>query len=55
MRSASVQEHPLRFAVLFAGVRPRPADVCSLFDEPLDVPSLHVIGEADKIKRVRAE
>lgn len=54
MRScARLQEHPLRFAVLFAGVRPRVPEVLHLCTEPLAVKSLHIIGDRDKIKRAR--
>ncbi len=42
----------MHFAVLFAGVRPRVPEVTQLLTEQLDIPSLHVIGEKDKIKRV---
>ena len=38
--------------MLFAGVRPRVPEVRQLLTEQLDIPSLHVIGEKDKIKRV---
>jgi len=51
---ARLQEHPLKFAVLFAGVRPRVPEVLHLCTKPLEIKSLHVIGERDKIKRVRA-
>ncbi|KAK9843632.1 hypothetical protein WJX81_000221 [Elliptochloris bilobata] len=46
-----LQDHPLRFAVLFAGVRPRVPELAQLLTDQLDVPSLHVIGERDKIKQ----
>jgi predicted esterase len=38
---------PLRFVVLVAGFAPRAHDIEPLFDAPIDVPSLHVWGEAD--------
>lgn len=38
--------------MLFAGVRPRVPEVTQLLTEQLDIPSLHVIGEKDMIKRV---
>lgn len=38
---------PLRFVVLVAGFAPRAQDIERLFDSPLEVPSLHVWGDAD--------
>ena len=38
---------PLRFIVLIAGFAPRAHDIEALFDAPLEVPSLHVWGDAD--------
>jgi predicted esterase len=38
---------PLRFIVLVAGFAPRAHDIEPLFDTPLEVPSLHVWGDAD--------
>lgn len=51
---ALMQDHPVRFAVLFAGVLPRVPEVAQLLTDQLDIPSLHIIGERDKIKRVRS-
>ena len=51
---ALMQDHPLRFAVLFAGVLPRVPEVAQLLTDQLVIPSLHIIGERDKIKRVRS-
>ncbi len=49
-----MQSHPLRFAVLFAGVDPPTRQSDRLCGDELDVPSLHIVGERDKLKRVRA-
>jgi pimeloyl-ACP methyl ester carboxylesterase len=38
---------PLRFVVLVAGFAPRAADIAPLFDPALEVPSLHIYGDAD--------
>jgi len=38
---------PLRFVVLVAGFAPRAHDIEPLFDAPLEIPSLHVWGDAD--------
>ncbi len=40
---------PLRFAVLIAGRKPRAAALQPLFEEPVRVPSLHVLGDADRL------
>ena len=42
----------MRFAVLFAGVRPRVPELAQILTDQLDTPSLHVIGERDRIKPV---
>jgi predicted esterase len=40
---------PIRFAVLVAGRKPRALALQPLFENPIRVPSLHVIGEADRL------
>jgi predicted esterase len=40
---------PIRFAVLVAGRKPRAVALQPLFENPIHVPSLHVIGEADRL------
>jgi predicted esterase len=38
---------PLGFVILVAGFLPRARDIARLFDSPVAVPSLHVLGDAD--------
>jgi hypothetical protein len=39
----------VRFAVLVAGRKPRAAALQPLFETPIRVPSLHVVGDADRL------
>jgi pimeloyl-ACP methyl ester carboxylesterase len=49
---ASRGEFPsLRFAVLIAGFAPRSDELAALFEPVVDVPSLHVWGEADSFAK----
>jgi predicted esterase len=45
---------PVRFAVLVGGRKPRAAALQPLFEKPITVPSLHVIGDADKLSGTHA-
>jgi predicted esterase len=56
MLAAAVAAHssagtfpPLRFAVLIAGRKPRAAALQPLFEKPVRVPSLHMLGDADRL------
>jgi predicted esterase len=40
---------PIRFAVLVAGRKPRAVALQPYFESPIAIPSLHVIGEADRV------
>jgi predicted esterase len=47
--SSSKRLPSVRFAVIVAGRVPRASILQSLFDRPIQVPSLHVWGDADKL------
>jgi predicted esterase len=52
--SAAGSFPPVRFAVLVGGRKPRAALLQPLFERPVAIPSLHVIGETDRLSGTHA-
>ena len=40
-----LQREPLKFAIMVSGFIPRESELARLYDKPLQVPSLHIMGE----------
>lgn len=53
--AVGLQSPPLKFAVVIAGFSPRDPGLAQLFSRPLSLPSLHIIGERDALKRASAQ
>lgn len=47
--SEPLQSEPLKFAIIVSGFVPKDAGRGALFDKPLDLPTLHVMGREDAI------
>ncbi|WFD36429.1 dihydrofolate reductase [Malassezia cuniculi] len=47
--SVPLQSAPLKFAIIVSGFVPREPNLSKLFDKPIELPSLHVIGREDAI------
>lgn len=47
--SEPLQSMPLKFSIMVSGFVPRDAGLGALFDKPLELPTLHVIGREDAI------
>lgn len=48
-RRQSGLQFPVRFVILIGGVEPPDHDIVSRHSEPLDIPSLHIMGRADPL------
>eukprot|EP00892_Ulva_mutabilis_P000941 jgi/Ulvmu1/10848/UM007_0022.1 len=52
---AGLQVPALKFAIMIAGFTPRDPQLARLFSGPLSLPSVHIIGERDMMKRASAQ
>lgn len=52
---AAVQHPALKFTIVIAAFTPRDPQLADLFCSPVNIPSLHIIGERDAMKRASAQ